>query len=102
MYYLPNIIRVIKSRRMKWMGYVACTGDRRGAYRVLVGKHEGKRPLGRPRHSWEDILKWIFKKWNGGGGAWTALIWLGQGQVTGYCAFGNKPLDSIQFKEILD
>ena len=39
------------------MGYVACTGGRRGAYRVLVGKHEGKRPLGRPRNSWEDNIK---------------------------------------------
>jgi len=42
---------------MIWMGYVACTRDRRGAYRVWVGKPEGKRPLGRPRHRWEDKLK---------------------------------------------
>jgi len=41
---------VIKSRRMRWMGHIAHMGERRGAYRVLVGKSEGKRPLGRPRH----------------------------------------------------
>jgi hypothetical protein len=54
---LPNIIPVIKSRRMKWMGYIARTRDRRGAYRVWVGKPEGMRPLGRPRHRWEDNIK---------------------------------------------
>jgi hypothetical protein len=46
----PNIIRVIKSRRLRWAGHVACMGERRGAYRALVGKPEGRRPLGRPRH----------------------------------------------------
>jgi hypothetical protein len=45
-----------------------------GTYRVLVGKSEGKRPLGRPRHRWGIILKWILKKWDEG--AWTGLIWL--------------------------
>ena len=53
----PNIIQVIKSRRMKWVGHVARMGGRRGAYRVLVGKPEGKRPLGRPRYRWEDNIK---------------------------------------------
>jgi len=48
---------VIKSRRMKWAGHVACMGERRGIYRVLVGKPEGKTPLGRPRHRWEDNIK---------------------------------------------
>ena len=46
----PNINRVIKSRRMRWAGHVACMGERRGIYRVLVGKPEEKRPLRRPRH----------------------------------------------------
>jgi len=49
LYSSPNIIRVIKSRRMRWAVYIARMGERRGAYRVLVGKPEGKRPLGRPR-----------------------------------------------------
>jgi hypothetical protein len=52
-----NIVRVIKSRRMRWVGHVACIGERRGAYRVLVGRPKGKRPLGRPRHWWEDNIK---------------------------------------------
>jgi hypothetical protein len=48
---------VIKSRRMKWVGHVVHVGERRGICRVLVGKPEGKRPLGRPRHRWEDDIK---------------------------------------------
>ena len=49
LYYSPNIVRVIKSRRKKRTGNVASKGERKGVYRVLVGKTEGKRPLGRPR-----------------------------------------------------
>jgi len=56
-YSSPNIIRVIKSRRMRWAGHVARMVGRRGVYRVLVGKPEGKRPLGRPRRRWEDNIK---------------------------------------------
>jgi hypothetical protein len=52
-----NIVRVIKSRRMKWVGLVACMVEGRGIYRVLVGRPEGKRPLGRPRCRWEDNIK---------------------------------------------
>ena len=68
MYSSPNIIRLIRSRRMKWAEHVKRMGERRGVYRVVVGKPEGKRPLGRPRRRWEIILSWIFLKWNGGGG----------------------------------
>ena len=50
LYCSPNIVKVIKSRRMRWAGHVARMEERRGIYRVLVGKPEGKRPLGRPRH----------------------------------------------------
>jgi hypothetical protein len=57
LYSSPNIIRVIKSRRMRWEGHVARNGERRSVYRVLVGRPEGKRPLGRPRRSWEDDIK---------------------------------------------
>ena len=56
-YCSPNIVRVIKSRRLRWAGNVALMGERRGVYRVSVGKPEGKRPLGRSRHRWKDNLK---------------------------------------------
>jgi hypothetical protein len=70
----PNIIRVIKSRRMRWAGHVARVGEGRGAYRILVGRPEGRRPLGRPRRRWDDHIKMDLQKvrW----GAWTGLIWL--------------------------
>jgi hypothetical protein len=57
LYSSPNIIQVIKSRRMRWAGHVACMGEGRGAYRILVGRTEGRRPLGRPRHRWEINIK---------------------------------------------
>jgi len=57
LYSLPNIVRVVKSRRMRWAGHVVHMGERRWVHRVLVGKPEGKRPLGRPRHRWEDNIK---------------------------------------------
>ena len=56
LYSLPNIVRVVKSRRMRWAGHVVRMGGR-GVYRVLVGKPEGKRPLGRPRCRWEYNIK---------------------------------------------
>jgi hypothetical protein len=54
------------SRRMRWVGPVALVGERRGMCRVLVGKFEGLRPLGRVRCRWRIILKWHFRKWEGG------------------------------------
>ena len=57
MYAPPNIIRVIKSRRIRRVDHVARVGERRGVYRVLVGKPEGVRPFGRPRPRWEDTIK---------------------------------------------
>jgi hypothetical protein len=70
MYSSPTIVRVIKSRRMRWAGDVARMVEGRGIYRVLVGKPGGKRPLGRPRRR----CRWIFRKWNVG--VWTGLSWL--------------------------
>ena len=52
-----KIVRVIKSRRMRWVEHIARMGERRGVYRVLVGKTEGKRLLGRPRRRWENNIK---------------------------------------------
>jgi hypothetical protein len=74
LYSSPNIIPVIKSRRMRWAGHVAHIGEGRGAYRILVGRPEGRRPLGRPRHRWEDDIKMDLQEV--GWGAWTGLIWL--------------------------
>jgi len=56
LYSSPSIVRVIKSRRMRWTWHVARMGEGRGVYRVLVGKPEGRRTLGRPRHRWEDKI----------------------------------------------
>jgi len=56
-YSSSNIVRVIKSRRMRWAGRVAHMGEKRGVYRVLEGKPQGKRPLGRPRRRWENNNK---------------------------------------------
>ena len=57
LYTSPNIVRVIKSRRMRWVGHVARIGEESGVYRVLVGKPEGRRPLGRPRRRWVDNIR---------------------------------------------
>jgi hypothetical protein len=74
MYSSPTIVRVIKSIRMRRVGQVACMGEGRGMYRVLVGKPEGRRPLGRPRLRWEDNIKADFWKWDVG--VWAGLSWL--------------------------
>jgi hypothetical protein len=57
LYSSPDIIRQVKSRRMRWAGHVACMGEERKVYKVLVGKPEGKRPLGKPRRRWEDGIR---------------------------------------------
>jgi hypothetical protein len=56
LYFLTTIVRVIKSRRMRWSGHVARLGEGRGVYRVLVGEPEGKTPLGRPRRRWDNNI----------------------------------------------
>ena len=73
LYSLPNIVRVVKSRRMRWAGHVARMGNGRGVYRVLVGKPEGMRPLGRPRRRWEDNIKMDLQEVRGGCGDWMEL-----------------------------
>jgi hypothetical protein len=54
LYSSPSIIRIIKARGVRWAGHVALMGDKRNAYRLVLGKPEGRRPLGRPRHRWLD------------------------------------------------
>jgi hypothetical protein len=74
LYSSPNIIEGIKSRRLRRAGHVAHMGQRKGAFRALVGKPEGRRPLGRPRRRWEDNIKMDLREV--GWGAQTGSIWL--------------------------
>jgi len=73
LYSSPSTVRVIKSKRMKYAGHVARLGERRGVYRVLVGKPEGKRLLGRQRCRWEDNIKICFQEVGCGGTDWIEL-----------------------------
>jgi len=73
LYFLPNIVRVIKLRRMRWVEHVVHMGESRDVYRALVGKPEEKRPLGRPSIYERITLRWIFRKWDGGGMDWIDL-----------------------------
>ena len=73
LYSLPNIVRVIKSRRMRWVGHVACMEERRGVYGILVGKPEGKRPLGRSRCRWKDNIKMDLQEVGCGSMDWIKL-----------------------------
>jgi hypothetical protein len=68
LYSSPDIIRQIKARRMRWVGHVAHMGEGRNVYRVLVGKPEGRRPLERQRHRWEDGIKMNIREIGWGGG----------------------------------
>jgi hypothetical protein len=81
---IPNIMRVVKSRRMRWAGHMARMGKGRGVHRLLVGKPEGKRPLGRPKRRWEDNIKMDLQEVGGSCGdlieraqdrdSWRALV----------------------------
>ena len=73
LYSSPSIVRVIKSRRMRWAGHVASMGEERGAYRVLVGKPEGKRSLGTPRRRWVDNIRMDLQEVGCGYGDWIGL-----------------------------
>jgi hypothetical protein len=73
LYSSPNIVRVTKSRRMRWAGHVARIGEGRGVYRVLVWRPEGKRPLGRPRRRWEDNIKLDLREIGIDGVNWISL-----------------------------
>jgi hypothetical protein len=73
LYSSSNIIRMIKSKRMRWTGHVARMGEKRNAYRILVGKSEGKRPLGKPRHRWMDNVLMDLREIGWGGMDWIDL-----------------------------
>jgi hypothetical protein len=95
LYSSPSIIRVIKSRWMRWAGHVARMGERRNAYRILVGKLEGKRPLRRPRRRWVDNIKMNLREVGWDGRDWIDL-------VEGSCERGDEPPGSIICWEVLE
>jgi hypothetical protein len=88
LYSSPNIVRVIKSRRMRWEGHVARMGGGEGVYRVLIGRPEGKRPLRRPRLRWEDNIKMDLGDKGIDGTNWIRLA--------AFCEHGNEPSGSIK------
>ena len=99
--YSPNIVRMIKSRSMRWVGRVARMDERRGVYRVLVGKPEGKKPLGRARSRWEDNIKMAVQEVGWGRG--TGWLVLDQDRVVaGPCTCGKEPSGLIKFEELFD
>jgi hypothetical protein len=75
LYSSPSIIRMVKSSRMRWVGYVAQMGEKRNAYKILVGKPEGKRPLGRPRRKWLYNIKVDLRETG-----WDGVDWLDMAQ----------------------
>jgi hypothetical protein len=80
---VSNIVRAVKSRQMRWAGHVVRMGEERGVHRVLVGRPEGKRPLGRPRHRWEDNIKMDLQE-VGEGVVGTGWSWLRIGTGGGH------------------
>ena len=93
LYSLPNIVQVVKSRRMRWAGHVACMGEGRGVHRVLVGRPEGKRPLGRPRRRWGDNIKMDLQEVGRGCEDWMELAQDRDG-VASTCEYGDEPSGS--------
>jgi len=101
LYSLSSIARVIKSRRMRWARHVARIGEGRCLYRILVGKPEGKRLLGRPRRRWEDNIKMDLREVGCEGMDWIELA-QDRDKVVGTCGCGNEPSGSIKCGEFLD
>ena len=97
LYSLPNIVRLVKSRRMRWAGHVGRMGQGRGVHRVLVGRPEGKRPLGRPRRRCGDNIKMDLQEVGGSCEDWMELA-----EVAGTCEYGDEPSGSKNAGEFLD
>jgi hypothetical protein len=90
-----NIIRYIKSRIMRWAGHVARMGEERNVYRVLMGKPEEKRPLGRERRRWDDGIRMDFREIGSGSVDWIHLTQdRGRWPVAGSCEYGDEPSGS--------
>jgi hypothetical protein len=89
LYTSPNIIRVIKSRKMRWVGHTACIGEMRNAYKILVGKPEWKRPLKRPGYRWEDNIKMDLRETG-----WEGVDWIHLAQdMDQWLAVANKVMN---------
>jgi len=100
MYSSFNILRVIKSKRIRWAGHVVRISEERGVYRVLLGKLEGRRPLWRPRRRWVDNIRLDLQEVRCG-----YMDWNGPAQdrdVADACECGNEPSGSVKCGEFLD
>jgi hypothetical protein len=100
LHFSPNIIRTMKSRRVRWAGHVARMGERRGAYGALVWKPEGRRPLERPRRRWENNIKVDLSEV--GWGHRLDRSGSGEEQVVGFCEYGDDPSGFMKFGEFLE
>jgi hypothetical protein len=93
LYSYPDIIRQVRSGRVRWAGHVARMGEERGVCRVLVGGPEGRRPLGGPGSSWEDGIRMDLREIGLGGCGLDSTV-SGQGPVAGCCECGDEPSGS--------
>ena len=93
-------MRVTEPRRMTWAGHVACTVEERGVYSVLLGKPEGRRPLGRPRRRWVDNIRMDLQEVGSGYMDWIGLVQ--ERQVADARECGNEPSGSVKCGKFLD